>query len=139
MCLGYSNTDMVNQISGSLANIGQQIGNLRNEISPTSHGKPLDELADRNDKIDLLAGEFLIDSTMLIAVLLIRTFENDNPRKTVEDQLDYLDAQDFNDFWDETFNEFVMGEYSYPASEVLFNVDYDAYKTEHAAFLEENS
>jgi abortive infection Abi-like protein len=138
-CLGYSNIDMVNQISSSLATIGQQIGSLRNEISPTSHGKPLDDLEYRNDRVDLLAGEFLIDSTMLIAVLLIRTFENDNPRKKTEDQLDYFDADEFNDFWDETFGEFVIGEYSFPASEILFNVDSDAYKTEHAAFQDEKS
>ncbi|MCZ6803384.1 MAG: abortive infection family protein [Proteobacteria bacterium] len=130
---------MVNQISGSLANIGQQIGNLRNEISPTSHGKQLNALEDRNDRVDLLAGEFLIDSTLLIATLLIRTFENDNPRKKAEDQLDYFDADEFNNFWDEAFGEFEMGVYSYPASEILFNVDSDAYKTEHAAFLEEKS
>lgn len=42
--LGYPNANLVNKISGSLANIGQELGNLRNEISPTSHGKPLDDL-----------------------------------------------------------------------------------------------
>ena len=139
MCLGYSNTDMVNQVSTSLATIANQIGTLRNEISPTSHGKPLEELEERNDKVDLLAGEFLIDSTMLVAVMLIRTFENDYPRKPGEEQINYQETQEFNDFWDDTFGEFVMGEYSFPASEILFNVDYDAYKTEHAAFVEDKS
>lgn len=139
MCLGYSNTSMVNQISTSLATIANQVGTLRNEISPTSHGKSLDELEERNDRVDLLAGEFLIDSTMLVAIMLIRTFENDYPRKSDEEQINYQDAQEFNDFWDDTFGEFVMGEYSYPASEILFNVDNDAYKTEHTAYIEENS
>ena len=73
--LGYSSTDMVNRVSGALASIGEQIGNLRNEISPTSHGKTLDELRERNNKIDLLTREFLIDSTVIVAVFLIRAFE----------------------------------------------------------------
>jgi hypothetical protein len=29
-----------------------------------------------------------------------------------------------------------MGDYSYTASEILFNVDYKAYKTEYTAFSE---
>jgi len=33
--LGYPNDGLVNQVSGSLANIAQHLGNLRNEISPT--------------------------------------------------------------------------------------------------------
>lgn len=77
--LGYSNEDLVNKISGSLATIGQELGNLRNEISPTSHGKPLDELRERNDKVDMLTREFLIDSTVIVAVFLIRAFEARNP------------------------------------------------------------
>ncbi len=44
--------------------------------------------------------------------------------------------QDFNDFWDDTYGEFGMGEYSYPASEILYNVDYPAYITEQKAFDE---
>jgi hypothetical protein len=63
--LGYSNTALVSQVSSSLATIGQEIGNLRTEISPTSHGKSLDELRDRNNKVDLLTREFLIDSTLI--------------------------------------------------------------------------
>jgi len=42
--LGYTADDLVSQVSGSLATIGQLVGNLRNEISPTSHGKSLEEL-----------------------------------------------------------------------------------------------
>lgn len=140
--LGYSNEDLVNQVSRSLANIGQEIGNLRNEVSPTSHGKSLDELRERNNKVDLLTREFLIDSTLVIAVFLIRAFEERqnislaaNQITIDEDPLNYDDAEDFNIFWDDSFGDFEMGTYSYTASEILYNVDIQAYKTEYKAFL----
>ena len=142
VALGYANENLVNKVSGSLANIGQELGNLRNEISPTSHGKSLDELRERNNKVDLLTREFLIDSTLTVAVFLIRAFEE---RKDLEviaaDEaidvplLNYDESEDFNAFWDDAYGEFEMGDYSYLASEILFNVDYPAYETEYKAFL----
>ena len=41
--IGYTNSNLVNQISSALATIGQQVGELRNEIGATSHGRSLDE------------------------------------------------------------------------------------------------
>jgi hypothetical protein len=143
LALGYSNEDLVNKVSGSLATIGQELGKLRNDISPTSHGKSLDELRDRNNKIDLLTREFLIDSTLVVAVFLIRTFEErktwigkESDKSHDEQILDYERAEDFNNFWDESFGEFAMGEYSYTASEILYNVDLHAYQTEYKSFKE---
>lgn len=139
--IGYTNTNLVNQISSALATIGQQVGELRNEIGATSHGRSMDEIRERNNKVDLLTREFLIDSTLVVAVFLIRAFEG---RKEVEippiaeaqpeARLDYFEASEFNDVWDDAYGEFAMGNYSYTASEILFNVDYKAYKTEYAAF-----
>ena len=137
--IGYSSNSLITQISTALANIGQQMGNLRNEIGTTSHGKSLEELKERNNKVDELTKEFLIDTTVIVASFLIRTFENENPRaktETVETKLIYTDNEAFNDFWDDLYGEFEMGGYSFPASEVLFNVDYKAYMTEHQAFTE---
>lgn len=144
LALGYSNENLVNQVSRSLANIGGEIGNLRNEISPTSHGKSLDELRERNNKVDALTRGFLIDSTLVVAVFLIRAFEErkDAAVLTVDDKTDdvallkFEEAEDFNDFWDDAYGEFGMGDYSYAASEILFNVDYKAYETEYKAFKE---
>ena len=42
-CLGYSNSHLVNQIASALATIGQQVGELRNEIGISSHGKSLEK------------------------------------------------------------------------------------------------
>lgn len=142
VALGYANEGLVAKVSGSLATIGQELGNLRNEISPTAHGKSLDELRERNNKVDLLTREFLIDSTLAVAVFLIRAFEERRELESmsveeaaVPASIGYDEAEDFNTFWDETFGDFEMGDYSYPASEILFNVDYQAYESEYKAFL----
>ncbi len=52
------------------------------------------------------------------------------------DQVAYDASPEFNEFWDDLYGEFAMGDYSYPASEVLYNVDYSAYKVEQKAFGE---
>ncbi|MBK1689572.1 abortive infection family protein [Rubrivivax gelatinosus] len=147
--LGYSGAQLVTQISASLANIGQQIGELRNEISPTSHGRPLAELEARNSQVDLLTREFLLDSTVVVAVFLIRAFEDRQAQRAAppaavlaEDgsaKLGYEDNEAFNDYWDETFGEFAMGEYAYPASEILFALDGQAYAAECRAFAESDA
>jgi hypothetical protein len=137
--IGYPSGHLVTQISTALATIGQQMGNLRNEIGTTSHGKSLEELKARNDKVDDLTKDFLIDTTVVVAVFLIRTFENENPRARIEPlpaELLYTDNAPFNDFWDDLYGEFEMGDYSFPASEILFNVDSRAYKTELHAYSE---
>jgi len=137
--MGFKNDDMVRQISQSLATIGQKIGDLRNEIGITSHGKTLDEIKQRNSKVDILTREFLIDTVETVSVFLIRNFESKIERassESLEDTLNYLEAEEFNESWDDSFGEFAMGEYSYPASEILFNVDKQAYINEYKAFIE---
>jgi hypothetical protein len=137
----------VKQVSTALATIGQNVGELRNQISPTSHGKPLDELRDRNNKVDLLTREFLIDSTLVVAVFLIRAFEERQHTakplpvalSAVESGPSYDDNEDFNNFWDESFGDFSMGNYNFTASEVLFALDAQAYATELKAFNEDLS
>ncbi|MCM2283702.1 MAG: abortive infection family protein [Desulfobacula sp.] len=138
--VGYPGENRVTQISTALATIGQQMGNLRNEIGITAHGKGLDELKARNDSVDALTREFLVDTTVIVAAFLIRAFENENPRITPlpeEEQPLYIANDSFNDFWDDLYGEFEMGDYSFPASEILFNVDIKAYQTELAAFKED--
>lgn len=144
MSLGYSNTGLVNQISSALATIGQQVGNLRNEIGATSHGRSLEEIRERNNKVNDLTKEFLIDSVEIVSAFLIRSIENEDPRipaTTLMGTLNYASCEDFNESWDESFGEFSMGDYSYLASEILFHVDNQAYATEYNGFkeLEENN
>lgn len=137
--MGYSNTHLVNQISSSLATIAQQIGKLRNDIDPNAHGKTMQELQGRNDKVDVLTREFLINTVESVSVLLIRTFESKNnrtPKELLVDTLDYGEAETFNESWDDSFGDFAMGDYSYPASEILYNVDKQAYVTEYKVHKE---
>ena len=137
--MGHTNSNLVNLVSSALATIGQQVGELRNEIGLTSHGKSLEEIKQRNNNVDLLTRKFLIDTVELVSVFLIRNFETKHLRtahETLTDSLDYLEAEDFNESWDDSFGEFVMGDYSYPASEILFNVDKQAYVNEYKSFTE---
>ncbi len=137
--LGYRRSSLVTQISSALATIGQNIGDLRNEIGITSHGKSLEELKERNSKVDELTREFLIDTMVIVASFLIRTFENENPRSKSESSeiaMSYNDNDAFNYFFDDLYGEFEMGPYSFTASEILFNVDDEAYATEVRAFTE---
>ncbi len=136
--IGYSSDTYITQISTALANIAQQVGNLRNNIGSTSHGRTLAELKERNKNIDVLTRDFLLDSTVMVACFLIRNYENENPRVPIVDETKMLfsEQEDFNNFWDDSYGEFSMGEYSYPASEILYNVDYPAYVTEHKAYMD---
>ena len=142
VALGYTAEELVTQMSGSLATIGQLIGNLRNEISPTSHGKSLEDLKNRNNKVDLLTREFLIGSTLIVAVFLIRAFEEREGMLTIagdsenHEVFDYKANENFNNFWDDNFGDFAMGEYAYRACEILFNMELEAYQMECKAFLE---
>ncbi len=135
--IGYLPGEHLNVISGSLSAIAQQLGNLRTALGSTSHGKTIDELNSRNETLDLLTKDFLIDTVEILTCFLIRNFENENPRKkieTLEETLDYWEAEEFNEFWDDSFGEFEMGNYAYSASEILFNVDKQAYINEYNAF-----
>ncbi|MEM1260283.1 MAG: abortive infection family protein, partial [Bacteroidota bacterium] len=137
--MGFANTTLVNQVSGALATIAQHVGNLRNDIGLTSHGRPLEEIKQRNSKVDVLTREFLIDTVETVCVFIIRNYESKKEKKAVElleDTLDYWEAEDFNESWDDTFGEFQMGDYSYPASEILFNVDKQAYVNEYKTYTE---
>ena len=137
--MGYSNGMLVNQVSSALATIAQQVGELRNDTGLTSHGKSLEEIEQRNSKVDVLTREFLIDTVETVCVFIIRNFESKKEKKAaeqLEETLDYWEADDFNEFWDDSFGEFKMGDYSYPASEILCNVDKQAYVNEYNAYKE---
>jgi len=111
---------------------------VNSATSLTSHGKSLEEIRERNDRVNLLTREFLIDTVEIVSCFLIRSLENENPRaitESSEETLDYYEAEEFNDFWDDSFGEFEMGNYSYPASEIFFNVDKQAYINEYKAFM----
>lgn len=136
--LGYTNSSLVNQIASALATIGQQVGELRNEIGISSHGKSLEEIRERNNRVDILTKEFLTDTIEIISCFLIQNFENENSQKPIEPlekKLEYREAEKFNEFWNNSFGKFEMGNYVYSASEILFKTNKQAYINEYIAFL----
>ena len=134
--LGYTRSNMVVQISSALATIGQQIGELRNDIGTSSHGKTLEELQNRNEAINELTKAFLINSVELIACFLISLYEGEHIEIISSKEIGYDECEDFNEYWDELYGEFSMGGYSYTASEILYNNDPSAYETEYNSFME---
>jgi hypothetical protein len=138
-CLGYPPTDTIRQIGTAIANVGQQMGIFRNEVGSTSHGKTLDQLSNRDKDISNLTGDFLINSTELVCCFLIEAFQTDNPLVVPEEELTLTDNDDFNEYWDSIYGEFIMTEdYTYSASEILFYVDQTAYKSELNAYKTNN-
>jgi hypothetical protein len=133
--LGYDDTDTTRQIAGALANVGQQMGNLRNDIGATSHGRTLAELEARKDTINKVSAEFLLISTELVACFLIELFETEFPRKAEEQEpVGFDDNDDFNEYLDDMYGEFEIGRTSYAASEILFNLDPVVYESELQLF-----
>lgn len=131
-CLGFPPSDTIRQIGTAIANVGQQMGKFRNEIGTTSHGKTLEELKSREETVSGLTGDFLVTSTELVSCFLIETFEADNPLAHTRSEI--VDDPEFNEFWDEQYGPFEMGDYSFTASAVLFNLDPLAYQTEVSEF-----
>ena len=134
--LGYTSSNMVAQISSALATIGQQIGELRNDIGTSSHGKTLEELQNRNEAINQLTKFFLIDSIELVACFLISLYEGEHIEMYAPKEIGYDDCEDFNEYWDELYGEFSMGGYSYTASEILYNNDPNAYESEYRSYVD---
>lgn len=137
--LGFSTSEISVRISGSLASIGQVIGELRNDIGVTGHGRTMEELRQRNSKVDELTKDFLFDSIKTIIIFLIRSFEykQSNNMNTQEKEQENERNKDFDEFLDENYGEFVMGDYSYTASQILFAVDSEAYQYERKNFESE--
>lgn len=109
---------------------------MRNDIGVTGHGRTMEELSQRNSKIDELTRDFLFDSIKTIIIFLIRSFEYkqlNNIGTTGKEQENERNEK-FDETWDEKYGEFVMGDYSYTASEILFAVDSKAYQYERKNF-----
>ena len=81
--------------------------------------------------------DFLLGSIELVACLLINLSEREIVGTESEPEFGYNDFDDFNQYWDDLYGEFEMGNYSYTASDILYNVDYEAYKAELDTFYTE--
>lgn len=78
---------------------------------------------------------FLIDSIEIIACFLISLFEGEHISESKDRVVSYEEREDFNDYWDEIYGDFTMGDYSFTASEILYNNDLKAYDNEYKSYL----
>ena len=128
-CLGYPPSHTIRQIATAISNIGQQMGNFRNEIGTTSHGKTLDELRSRQMGVQDLTDNFLIQSTETVCCFLIESFEVENPIIPMEKIIPYDENPEFNEYWNEGYGAITIAkDLIYSASEILYELEYDAYK-----------
>lgn len=99
----------------------------------------MDEIRQRNSRIDEFTKSFLFDSIRTIAIFLIQAFEDRYALQMISQQNavhepEYQNCEEFNDYWDDIFGEFKMGEYSFFASEILYSLDGKTYHDERRRF-----
>ncbi len=129
--LGLGANDSARQISTALGTIGQNFGTIRNQIGATAHGKTVEQLEQRNEHLSPMTRTLLIDTVVTVGCFMINLYESEEIGLTRQDKtIHYEDMDKFNSYLDDTFGSFDMGVYSFPASEVLFYTDPNAYSTE---------
>lgn len=123
-------------IAKALTTIGQRVGELRNSIDLSAHGKPLEELRSIQQATHDYTADFMMTSADLVASFLIETFKRYRLEKDNEEEPEplYLDAEDFNEFFDGEHGEVTFSDYAYQPSEILFHVDRQAYNSERGTY-----
>jgi len=146
--LRIENPDKISLFGNSLVTSIQNLGELRNRIDESSHGK---SLLDKNKKFDSITASFLINSAETIACFLIEFYEIEHPRKTEKDEFSieelkniydykskdpYDDIKDFHVYLDNEHGFAEIANIPYATSEALFAVDITAYKDEYRKYRE---
>ena len=113
--IGYKGNNSATQVSSALATIAQNISELRNEIGPTAHGRSLEELKERNNKIDAMSKEILIDSTIMISCFLIKGFEINNSISIPSEILETIKKNTPTHITEEKNEIFLVNKFTVPA------------------------
>lgn len=122
----------ISEFTNGLIKASQTLGELRNNIDSSAHGKSL--LSVDNNPIEELTLYFLINSVETLACFLIEFYEIEHPRK-IEKELNYTELNNFNQFLDQKHGDIeILGAY-YSLSEILFHIDKIAYKDQHQKYL----
>ena len=117
-------------LARSFATVAQRLGEFRNNFAVISHGASVYQIEERRNKITKAATDFMISTVEQLAVFLITVYQEEYPLQK-QGKIRYEDSPDFNDQFDEEIEPIQIGEYGpYSPSEILFNIDIDAYKTE---------
>ena len=131
--LKLENPNPVASLGSSLINAMKAIGELRNKIDESSHGKSLL----KSQKIELITASFLVSSVETVACFLIEFYEIEHPRKKEEeDKFSFEDKKDFNDYIDNEHGYVEIAKIPYSTSEALFAIDITAYQDEYRKYLE---
>lgn len=131
--LGIAASDADRTLVSALGTLAKETGALRNRYGSTGHGRTMEELASIDRSIDIWSQNLVSSAVEAVAVFFL---EVDHHRNTSPDvSADEIDRDDdFDEYWDNEYGEFVMGAYSYTASETLRAVDPTAYQTEVQTF-----
>ena len=114
----------------SFVTVPQRLGEFRNDFAVIAHGASVYEIEERRNKITKAATDFMISTVEQLAVFLITVYQEEYPLKK-QGKIRYEDNPDFNNQFDEEIDPIQIGIFGpYSPSEILFNIDSDAYKTE---------
>ncbi|MEG4249364.1 abortive infection family protein [Microcoleus sp. Pol10D4] len=143
--LDLEQADGMIKFSNSLVSSMQFLGELRNCLDSQSHGR---SLSGELPKIDPISAHFLVQSTELIACLLINLYEQKKSLTISSgnenlDNLQELDGlqeferlQEFNTYLDSNFGDIQVLDITYLISKVLFLVDREAYNNAYSDYLQ---
>ena len=127
--LGYPPTSSLKQIGSALVTISSQIGSYRNDIGIISHGRTLDELKNIRHNEETYTIDILISAVETVSCFLIEAFETINPLALQKPKTEYNDNPDFNNYWDNIYQEYIISDtISFSSSEVLFKCEPETYE-----------
>jgi hypothetical protein len=132
--LGILSSAQISRFGSGLMTALQNLGELRNLIGDTSHGRSTEEM--RRNKIETLSARFLIDSVEIIACFLVEYYELEFPKKKLSKKDVTIDYQPFDDYLDETYGRVKIATYEFLPSDILANLDSVAYQSEYKKFLD---
>ncbi len=120
-------------ITSSLGNISKSIGEIRNNHGFISHGDNA-----LKEKVDVILSELVLHSMSTVTGFLLLTHSNENSLHEKK-RLYYEDYKYFNNWYDESYESVVCGNYTFKASTVLFQNDITVYREELISFLTEEN
>jgi hypothetical protein len=116
-------------LTRSFVTVAQRLGEFRNDFSVIGHGASVYQIEDRRNKITRAATDFMITTVEQLAVFLITVYQEEYPT-AIQKNIRYEDNTDFNQQLDEDIGPIQIGIYGpYSPSEILFNIEIDAYRT----------
>lgn len=129
-CSKMSCLPHTSDLARSFITVAQRLGEFRNAFTSVGHGQPMHLLEENKKRIIGASVNFMINSVEQLAIFLVTIYQEEYPLK-VQTELRYIDNQDFNAEFDESLEPMQIGQYGpYSPSEVLFEIDIDAYRTE---------